>query len=133
MFGAKAKSTKDKGNLESTDVLEVGKISCNIATGTVIEGKVYTSEDIRMDGIVVGDLISEKRLVMGDSGRIDGTANCKGSSIKGKIEGELNVNGTLHLSDTAFVDGKIRAKKLVVDEGASYSGECLIGEKHFKN
>ncbi|MEM1318902.1 MAG: polymer-forming cytoskeletal protein [Bacteroidota bacterium] len=132
MFGTKAKPQSDKIQPKNANGISLDTNSCVIASGTVIEGKVYASEDVRLDGIIVGDLISEKRLVMGDKGRVDGTAICNGSSIKGKIEGELSVNGTLHLSESAFVAGKIKAKKLVVDEGASYSGECLIGEQHFK-
>ena len=132
MFGTKAKPKSDKIQTKNANGISLDANSCVIAAGTVIEGKFYTSEDIRLDGIVIGDLISEKRLLMGDTGRVDGMAVCNGSSIKGKIEGELSVNGTLHLSESASVTGKIKAKKLVVDEGASYSGECLIGEQHFK-
>ena len=132
MFGANVKSKNEKGVIQSTHVAETAAHSNVIAEGTTIEGKFFTPEDIRMDGKLIGDVISEKRLVMGDTGLIEGTAECTGSSINGKIEGELSVNGTLHLSSSAFVSGKIKAKKLVVDEGASYNGECLIGEQHFK-
>ncbi|MEL6863351.1 MAG: polymer-forming cytoskeletal protein [Bacteroidota bacterium] len=132
MFRTNVKSKNEKGALQSKEVLQTSAESCFIAAGTVIEGKFYTKEDIRLDGRIIGDVISEKRLVMGDSGKIDGTANCTGSSISGKIEGELSVDGTLHLSASAYVSGKIKAKKFVVDEGASYNGECLIGEQHFK-
>ncbi len=132
MFNANVKSKNEKGVIQSTDVTETAANSNIISEGTTIEGKIYSSEDIRMDGKVIGDVVSEKRLVMGHSGQIEGTAGCSGSSINGKIEGELSVNGTLHLSSSAFVSGKIKAKKLVVDEGASYNGECLIGEQHFK-
>ena len=133
MFGAKAKSKTGNGEPGDNDHQLIGTVTCVVAAGTTIEGTFYTPEDVRMDGILIGDLTSDKRLVMGDGGHIKGTANCNGSSVKGKIDGELSVNGTLHLSETAYVDGKIKARKLVVDEGASYTGECLIGEKHFKS
>ena len=132
MFGTKIKSKTDKGTLQSTNVLETTSQSCVIGQGTTIEGSFISKEDVRLDGKLIGELKVEKRLVMGENGLIDGNATCNGSSISGKIKGEIHVDGTLHLSQSAFVNGKIRAKKLVVDEGASYTGECLIGEQHFK-
>ena len=103
-----------------------------IASGTVIEGTIKANQDVRLDGTVIGDAHFSKKLVMGETGRVEGTVRCNESIIKGKIDGEISVNGLLHLLKTAFIKGKIMAKKMVVDEGASYSGECLIGDHHFK-
>ena len=69
---------------------------------------------------------------MGEHGHVNGDVVCEDSSIKGKITGTIKVKGLLHLLDTANLEGKIMAKKMVVDEGASYSGECLIGDQHVK-
>ncbi|MEM9918217.1 MAG: polymer-forming cytoskeletal protein [Bacteroidota bacterium] len=132
MFGTKVKPKNEIQVQEKKDVFHTDKKTCTFDKGTVIEGKIFTPEDIRLDGVLIGDLVSEKRLVMGADGKINGNADCNGSAIEGSIEGELRVNGTLFLSSSASVNGKILARKLVVDEGASYSGECLIGEKHFK-
>lgn len=133
MFGSKTiqKSTNLQGNPPTQFPEEAA--SCIVANGTVIEGNFSTVEDLRVDGRIVGDVSSTKRIVMGPTGQIEGSVACAvGSFIKGRIEGELKVNGTLHLHDTAYVTGKIIAKKLVVEEGASYNGECLIGEQHFQ-
>ena len=107
-------------------------LSCIIAKGTSIEGKVRTTEDFRVDGMIIGDVECEKRFVMGETGRIEGTVNCLDSSIKGTIDGTITVRGLLHLLGTAMIKGKIMANKMIVDEGAAYNGECLIGENNFK-
>lgn len=107
-------------------------LSNNIAPGTRIEGKFTTSEDVRLDGQLIGEIQCYKKLVMGEQGQIEGDVVCEDSSIRGKIMGTLKVKGLLHLLATARLEGKIMAKKMVVDEGASYSGECLIGEQHVK-
>lgn len=103
--------------------------SCVISQGTFIEGKFRTSEDLRLDGTIIGEVKTEKRLVIGKSGKIEGTVSCNESSIKGRVEGELKVTGLLHLLSTALIKGKIVAQKMIVDEGAEYNGECLIGDK----
>ena len=127
---------KGKNNNESSKTITtsqtINQSSCVISKGTVIEGKFKTTEDLRLDGTILGEIQSDKKIVMGESGRIEGVVHCNESAIKGKIEGEINVNGLLHLLNTAFIKGKIKAKKMIVDEGASYNGECLIGEQHFK-
>lgn len=127
----KGKNKYESPKTTAPTIPPIDETSCIIAKGTVIEGTFSSTMDLRIDGIINGEVKSRK-LVMGETGKIEGTVNCSESSIKGKIEGELNVRGLLHLLSSAFIKGKIRAKKMVVDEGASYSGECLIGEHHFK-
>ena len=85
-----------------------------------------------MDGKIVGDVFCDQRFVMGDKGKVEGKVKCSDSVVSGNIDGEINVNGLLHLMGTAFIKGKIMASKMIVDEGAKYSGECLIGEQQGK-
>ena len=129
MFKGKSKneSSKTTSVMQSSD-----QSSCVISKGTIIEGKFKTTENIRLDGAIIGEVQSEKKIVMGETGRIEGIVHCNESAIKGRVEGEITVNGLLHLLSTAYIKGKIRAKKMIVDEGASYNGECLIGDQHFK-
>lgn len=128
MFKGKNNNETSKSTITSSSM---DRSSCVISKGTVIEGTFKTTEDLRLDGTIIGEIQSEK-VVMGETGKIEGVINCTDSSIKGRIEGEINVKGLLHLLSTALIKGKIKAKKMVVDEGASYNGECLIGEQHFK-
>ena len=129
MFNNKGKQETQKQT--NSGMPTTSSASCVISAGTYIEGTFKSTEDVRLDGTIVGEVKSDKRLVMGKSGKIEGNVFCNESSIKGKIEGMISVNGLLHLLNTAFIKGKIKAKKMVVDEGASYNGECLIGEQHF--
>jgi len=130
MFGKSDKKAATPNN--GKDINPAGGILCVIASGTAVEGDLVAEENIRIDGNIVGDINCKKKLVMGPSGLIKGKVICNDSSIEGKITGEIKVFGKLHLHSTAQVEGKIIAQKLVVDEGAGDSGECLIGEQHLK-
>ncbi len=130
MFKSKSKNETPKTVNSAPSIPSDSNV---IASGTTIEGSIKANQDVRLDGTILGDASFKQKLVMGETGRVEGTVKCNESAIKGKIDGEISVNGLLHLLNTAFIKGKIRAKKMVVDEGASYSGECLIGEQHFKN
>jgi cytoskeletal protein CcmA (bactofilin family) len=110
--------TKSNASLPST---------CNIAKDTLIKGNINTSDDLRIDGKIIGDVNCEKKLVMDSSGSIDGNVTAADADIKGRIEGKVVINGTLHLLETAFVKGIIQAKQLIVEDGAKYEGETKIG------
>ncbi len=128
MFGSKNKN-KQKTN-ENVGMGLSGPMdsACIISPGTIIEGKFKATDNVRVDGTILGDVVCDKRIVMGDSGKIVGTVVANEAAIRGRIEGELKVSETIHLHSTAFIQGTIIAKKLIVEEGASYNGECKVGE-----
>lgn len=133
MLGSKDKSKT--GNFLPTsgkDNAGDNSTTCVIAKGTFIEGKFTTSENVRIDGTIKGEVKCEKRIVMGDTGKIEGDVQALHSTIKGTIEGTVQIFDTLHLMDTAFIKGKIATKTLVVDEGARYEGELMVGDKQGK-
>ena len=134
MFGSKTKqkSNTNKEELSTTSNGTNQGATCVIAPGTRIEGTFSATENVRLDGVIVGEVSCSKRMVMGESGQVEGTIVTVDSVVKGKVKGEIKVSGTLHLHETATIDGTIIARKMIVESGASYSGECKVGDKHFK-
>ncbi len=102
-------------------------LTCNIVEGTVISGKMTTTQNIRLDGKIIGEVSCNKKMVMGETGNIEGNMKADTLFAKGKITGDVFVNEIIHLMGDAFVKGTIHAKKLLVEEGARYDGECKIG------
>ena len=101
--------------------------NCVVAQGTKIEGEFHSGESVRLDGVLIGDVKCDKKLVLGKTGRIEGTVLSTNAVIMGTIVGELRVTGALHLDSTANIEGDITAKKMTMDEGARYNGGCRIG------
>jgi cytoskeletal protein CcmA (bactofilin family) len=128
MIATKSKKSTEKKNGFSTNSTPSPGETSVIAAGTAIEGKFSSEENVRLDGKVKGEVKCSRRLVMGQSGRIEGKVRSKDATIMGTIEGELWVEGSLHLQSTAYVKGTIIAREMTVDEGARYIGECKIGE-----
>lgn len=102
-------------------------LNCVVAKGTKIEGQFKSVENIRLDGTVVGDVSCNQKLVLGESGRVEGKIDTNDAVIMGHVVGELIVEGILHLNSTANIEGDITAKKMIVEEGARYNGACKIG------
>lgn len=102
-------------------------LTCIIAKGTVVEGKITSTENIRVDGKIKGQILCDKRFVMDADGVVEGDIQAGESAIKGQVTGTVSVIETLHLLESSFIKGDIKAKKLHVEEGAKYDGKCLIG------
>ena len=102
-------------------------LTCIIAKGTVIDGKITSTENMRIDGKIKGQVVCDKRLVMDAGGVVEGDVQAGESTIKGRVVGTVTVTDTLHLLESSFIKGDIKAKKLHVEEGAKYDGKCLIG------
>jgi len=124
MLGSKSKS---KPSVSAAPGAQGTSATCKIAQDTYFEGKFSSKEDVRLDGEIKGEVICVKRLVMGETGKIDGKITTEDAVIMGRIDGDLIVKNTLHLTSTAFINGNISAKSMKVDEGARYSGECKVG------
>ena len=120
------KQTTNNGS-SNMPVTNTESLTCIIAKGTVIEGKITSTENMRIDGKVKGQVLCDKKLVMDAEGIIEGDVQAGESTIKGRVIGTVSVMNTLHLLESSFIKGDIKAKKLHVEEGAKYDGKCLIG------
>ena len=121
---AKAKSKADystKGTAMSTGA------NCVVAKGTKIEGNFHSTENLRLDGVIVGEVKCDRKLVMGEKSHIEGKIAAAEAVVMGTIVGDISVRGTIQLQKTAQVKGNISAKYMIVEEGAQFDGECKIG------
>ncbi|MCP3927545.1 MAG: polymer-forming cytoskeletal protein [Bacteroidetes bacterium] len=132
MLGTKARSKQKEQPIiqSSTPSGSPSGATTVVDKGTKLEGNFKSKDNVRMDGEIVGEVVCEKRLVMGKTGKISGKVKVQEAIIEGYIEGEITVKSTLHLKSTANIKGTILSKYLVVDEGAVYNGECKVGENH---
>ena len=124
---AKPKKTIESSLNGKSPSLKTSDANCVVSTGTHIEGDFSSAENVRLDGSLKGTFKCEKRLVVGEKGRVEGQVQAADAVILGQIDGDIVVNGTLHLRSTAKINGDISTKYLIVDEGAAYNGQCKVG------
>ena len=105
-----------------------GKTSV-IAVGTVIKGDFSTTENLRVDGTIIGNVKCEKRLVVGKKGMINGQVEAAELGIDGSIMGDIISKGSITLGPSTKAEGKITAKILTVEEGAIFNGDFVINKK----
>ena len=99
----------------------------SISSGSKLEGNLNSVGDVRIDGHLKGSLITEGKLVLGESGLIDGEVHCNSAIISGEIKATIKVKELLTLKSTAKLSGQIIATKLAIEPGALFSGKCSMG------
>lgn len=98
-----------------------------IRKGTEIKGDVTCAGDIRIDGVLNGTLNSEGKVVVGQTGIIEGEVTCKNADVSGNIKANIIVKELLQLKATANITGDINTNKLSIEPGANFTGTCNMG------
>ena len=106
-----------------------------IGAGTVIEGEITSNGDVRIDGTIRGSVSSKSKVVIGSTGNVEGDVVCQNADISGAVKGNTTVAEMLFLKSQARINGDILTGKLVVEVGASFTGNCSMGPliKDIKN
>lgn len=97
-----------------------------VGAGTTIKGEVDSKGDIRVDGKVIGELRSRGKIVIGDTGIVEGDIFCVNADFSGKVEGKADVSELLSLKSTAVFKGDIITNKLSIEPGARFTGTCTM-------
>jgi len=97
-----------------------------ITNGTEITGDINSQGDLRLDGFLKGNLNIKGRVVIGKTGKLTGTINCKNAEINGYVEGKIYVSELLSLTETANVKGDIIINKLNIQPGCKFTGTCAM-------
>ncbi len=111
--------------------LNVNSIS-RISAGTVIKGEIMSPYDIRIDGTFEGKVQSKGRVVVGETAFVNGDIICENIDLWGKVEGNVFVKDTLALMEGCHVNGNLHTKRLSVELGSTFNGNCrMITEGEF--
>jgi cytoskeletal protein CcmA (bactofilin family) len=124
MFGKKKESTERD--------LKAGSINI-VGLGTEINGDLNTKGDIRIDGKIIGDILSKAKVVIGVTGEVLGSINAESAEINGVVKGNIITSETLFLKATANLIGDVSSNKLVVENGANLTGHCQTGISQTKS
>lgn len=98
-----------------------------IANGTRIQGDIKTEGVLRVDGTLIGSIESTGKVVVGPSGRIEGSIRCASANISGEVKAKLIVKDLLQLQASAKLQGEITVGKLAIEPGATFTGSCSMG------
>jgi len=104
-----------------------------IAQGCKFEGKVEVRGTLRVEGEFKGDIATPESLVIGKTGVVHGKVKVKNAIIGGQLFGNIAAENKIELQSGSHVEGDIKTKRLVIDEGVFFEGNCAMGSGHRKS
>ena len=107
--------TKEKN---SNSALHGPNTTSFFAPGFRMIGDIDSTNDVRVEGIIQGNITTSKKIIVGKSGQIIGNAKASQISIMGEIVGEVIATDIVVIGETGVVHGTIVCNKIKIDEGA---------------
>jgi cytoskeletal protein CcmA (bactofilin family) len=100
-----------------------------LGAGSQFEGKVTTQGTLRVEGELIGEAECRDTLEVGKTGIVRANLNVKEAVIAGKVFGNIRASSRIELQSGSHLEGDIVTKRLVIDEGVFFEGNCKMGEK----
>ena len=116
-------NSKSKSSLDATS----SNASTMIGAGTVITGDLESNGDIRIDGVLKGNLKGKSKIIIGSEGVVHGNIEGLQADIMGQVTGSIKIQELLYLHGKTEVKGDIYAGKLQVEPSAVFNGKCHMG------
>jgi cytoskeletal protein CcmA (bactofilin family) len=120
MFNKNSKTENERATTPSGTSL--------IGTGTTITGDIASNGDIRIDGVLKGNIRGTAKILIGQDGIVEGDIEGQQADIMGRVEGKIVVRELLNLRSNAVIKGDIRAGKLQIEPTVVFNGQCQMGE-----
>lgn len=95
-----------------------------------IEGHIFSSQPIQIDGLVIGEIIARKKVTIGNKGKVFGNIKTKNIELEGKFKGNLIASGKIEILSTGVFVGNMISKdyKFFIVEGGLFKGKKIIVE-----
>lgn len=119
--------TKEK-NTATQDRLN-GTSATLISSGTELQGDIKSENDLRIDGTIIGNVMSNAKIVIGPNGFVEGNIEALQADVMGKVKGNVVVKELLQLRGESNVQGNVTAGKLQIEPTAVFNGQCKMGNE----
>ncbi len=104
-------------NKQQEDASNASKVTV-LSLGFELTGDIISKSDIRADGILVGSIRTDKKVVVGEQASITGDIIAEEISISGEVVGDLYISGETTIYASAKVSGNITTNQIYVHKGA---------------
>ena len=99
-----------------------------IGQDVVIEGRIISSQDLRIDGRVEGTIeVGNHVLMIGASATVKANLDARSILISGTVIGNVTATDRVDLQATGSVEGDISSPRLVIIDGAVVKGKVNAG------
>lgn len=103
-----------------------GLMNTIIGKDTVITGTLDVKGALRVEGTVKGKIICSGCVTVGSTGLVEAEIEAESAIVAGAMRGNVNTSEKIELQAKCEMDGDLRTKSLVIEEGAMFSGACSM-------
>ncbi len=114
----------DTASSEST----VSEISTLLGEGCEFEGKLTFEGNLRIDGVVKGQIFSKDILIIGEGARVEAEIEVGEIIIQGHVIGNIRAKQSIELFAPGHVQGDLSTPTLLIEKGAVFEGRSFMGE-----
>ena len=112
----------------SLDIMGTVKGNVTVAGKLNVTGNIEgdsKAEEIFADGArIIGEVVSNGTIKVGQSSVIKGNMSASSAVIAGAVKGDIDVKGPVVLDSTAIIMGNIKSKSIQINNGAAIEGLC---------
>ena len=103
-----------------------------ISEGVRIEGKIHFSGPVQIDGMAVGNIVSEETLTIGRAGNVKSNIRTKNAVISGRLDGDITSTGLVEITATGIFSGNLiqESPMLKIEKGGTFRGKSIIEENN---
>ena len=106
-----------------------GELNGFLDSGASFKGELEFEDTMRIDGRFSGKIVSKNELIVGESATIEGDVQVGRVAISGTVIGKIVAEQLVEIHRNGKVYSDIDTPSLVIEEGAIFQGNCVMGDK----
>ncbi len=106
-----------------------GELNGFLDRGSSFKGELEFEDTMRIDGRFNGKITSKNELIIGESAHVEGDIHVGRVAISGTVVGKIVAGQRVEIHRNGKVYSDIDTPALIIEEGAIFQGNCVMGEK----
>ena len=127
-MGKTAKKSLAMFGKEGGSMADEGKMNSIIGKGCKVNGTIDVQDGtLRIDGDFEGNVnCPGGTLVIGKGGTVKADINVSNAVVGGTVTGNIDAKEKIELQAGSRLEGDIKTRRLVIDEGVFFEGSCRM-------
>ena len=110
-----------------------GDLNGFLDRGSSFKGELEFEDTMRIDGKFNGKIRSKNELIVGESAHIEGEIHVGRIAISGTVVGRIVAEQRVEIHRNGKVYSDVDTPALIIEEGAIFQGNCVMGDKKSGN
>ena len=106
-----------------------GELNGFLDSGAVFKGELEFEDTMRIDGRFNGKIVSKNELIVGERATIEGDIHVGRIAISGTVIGKIIATQRVEIHRNGKVYSDIDTPALIIEEGAIFQGNCVMGDR----